>query len=108
MNHGLSKRDLDEITDALRSFSEIEEAILFGSRAGVGAKVVDRLSHDLRDEFPDLNGFSPRNLKYMRKFAEIWPEREIVQEALARITWYHNLALMEKCKNPEDRLWSSG
>lgn len=72
---------------------------------GWGAKIIDRLSHDLRDAFPGLKGFSPRNLKYMRKFAEIWPEREIVQEALAQIPWYHNLALMEKCRTPNDRLW---
>jgi len=60
---------------------------------GWGAKVIDRLSHDLKTAFPDMKGFSPRNLKYMRKFAEAWPEREIVQGSLAQITWYHNLAL---------------
>ena len=63
---------------------------------GWGAKVVDRLSVDLKDAFPDMKGFSSRNLKYMRKFAEHWSDRGIVQEVLAQITWYHNLALMEK------------
>ena len=48
---------------------------------GWGAKVIDRLSHDLKMAFPDMNGFSPRNLKYMRKFAECWPDRSIVQDA---------------------------
>lgn len=37
---------------------------------GWGAKIIDRLSHDLKTAFPDMSGFSPRNLKYMRKFAE--------------------------------------
>ena len=50
---------------------------------GWGAKVTDRLSHDLKKAFPDMNGFSPRNLKYMRKFADCWPDRSIVQEVLA-------------------------
>ena len=50
-------------------------------------------------------GFSPRNLKYMRAFASAWSDREIVQEVLAQITWYHNLALLEKNKEPEVRLW---
>jgi predicted nuclease of restriction endonuclease-like (RecB) superfamily len=67
--------------------------------------VIDRLSHDLKTAFPDMTGLSPRNLKYMRKFAESWPDRKIVQEALAQITWYHNLALLEKCDDPEVRLW---
>jgi predicted nuclease of restriction endonuclease-like (RecB) superfamily len=72
---------------------------------GWGAKVIDRLSHDLKTAFPDMSGFSPRNLKYMRKFAESWPDRSIVQEVLAQVTWYHNLALLEKVSAPETRLW---
>ena len=48
---------------------------------------------------------STGNLKYMRKFAEAWPEREIVQGSLAQITWYHNLALLEKCQSSDVRLW---
>jgi hypothetical protein len=38
-------------------------------------------------------------------FAAAWPDREIVQEPLARITWYHNSALLEKLAAPEDRVW---
>ena len=72
---------------------------------GWGAKVIDRLSDDLKGAFPEMNGFSARNLKYMRKFAETWPDREIVQAALAQISWYHNLALLEKLKDPQQRLW---
>jgi predicted nuclease of restriction endonuclease-like (RecB) superfamily len=74
-------------------------------REGWGAKVIDRLSVDLRDAFPDMQGLSPRNLKYMRAFAEAWPDQAIVQATLAQITWYHNLALLEKLKTPEERLW---
>jgi predicted nuclease of restriction endonuclease-like (RecB) superfamily len=74
-------------------------------REGWGAKVIDRLAADLREAFPDMKGFSPRNLKYMRAFAAAWPERAIVQEALAQIPWYHHIALMEKCRTPEERLW---
>ncbi len=74
-------------------------------QTGWGAKVIDRLAADLREAFPDMKGFSPRNLKYMRAFASAWPERTIVQEVLARITWYHNLALLEKLDDPDARLW---
>lgn len=72
---------------------------------GWGAKVIDRLSIDLKDEFPEMSGFSARNLKYMRKFAETWADRSIVQEVLAQISWYHNLALLEKLKDKKLRLW---
>lgn len=54
-------------------------------RAGWGAKVIDRLSVDLREAFADLKGFSPRNLNYMRAFAAAWPERKIVQQLAAQI-----------------------
>jgi predicted nuclease of restriction endonuclease-like (RecB) superfamily len=74
-------------------------------RVGWGAKVIDRLAGDLRDAFPDMKGFSSRNLKYMRAFSAAWPERAIVQEALARIPWYHHIALLEKLDAPADRLW---
>ncbi|RLB67101.1 MAG: DUF1016 domain-containing protein [Deltaproteobacteria bacterium] len=72
---------------------------------GWGAKVIDRLSHDLKTAFPDMKGFSPRNLKYMRKFAEAWPEREIVQRCVAQIPWRSNLALLDKLEDYQTRLW---
>ena len=72
---------------------------------GWGTKVIDRLARDLALEFPEMKGFSPRNLKYMRAFAEAWPDEQIVQEVLAQITWYHNITLLEKVKDPPERLW---
>lgn len=72
---------------------------------GWGTRIIDRMAYDLKDEFPDMRGFSSRNLKYMRKFAECWPKREIVQESLAQIGWYHNIALLEKLKDDKLRLW---
>lgn len=52
---------------------------------GWGTKVIERLSNDLRNAFPDMKGFSSRNLKYMRKFAKVWKEEQIVQEVLAQL-----------------------
>ncbi len=74
-------------------------------RHGWGAKVIDRLARDLRRAFPDQKGFSPRNLKYMRAFAEAWPDEPFVQEVLAQITWYHNIAILEKVGDQERRVW---
>src|SRR5690554_336246 len=72
---------------------------------GWGAKVIDRLAHDLRTAFPDMKGFSPRNLKYMRAFAEAWPDSEFVQGVLAQLPWYHQLALLDKLPDAESRRW---
>lgn len=72
---------------------------------GWGSRVIDRLAADLRDAFPEMKGFSPRNLKYMRAFAAAWPEREIVQHTVAQLSWRQNLALIEKLANSRDRLW---
>ena len=72
---------------------------------GWGARVIDRLSSDLRAAFPEMQGFSPRNLKYMRAFAATWADEAIVQGLLAQLTWYHNLTLLEKVARVEHRLW---
>lgn len=72
---------------------------------GWGAKVIDRIAHDIRLAFPDMKGFSPRNIKYMRKFAECWPNFEIVQQVVAQIPWRTNLILLEKLTTQEDRIW---
>jgi predicted nuclease of restriction endonuclease-like (RecB) superfamily len=74
-------------------------------KEGWGAKIVDRLAADLNHAFPKMQGLSARNLKYMRAFAEAWTDFAIVQTALAQLTWYHNLALIEKIKSPAERLW---
>jgi len=75
------------------------------AKQGWGAKVIDRLAQDLRASFPEMKGFSPRNLKYMRAFAEAWPDAEFVQGALAQLPWYHQLALLDKLADPESRRW---
>lgn len=67
---------------------------------GWGAKVIDRLSVDLIKEFPDMKGFSPRNLKYMRSFAVAWPDKTIVQRSVAQIPWRSNIVLLDKLEAP--------
>ena len=72
---------------------------------GYGTKVVDQLAKDLKKEFPGLTGFSARNLKYMRAFAEAYPDEAVVQRSVAQLPWRHNIALLEKLKSDEERLW---
>ena len=75
------------------------------AREGWGAKVIDRLSADLREAFPDMSGLSSRNLRYMRDFAAAWPEPEIWQRLLPKLPWGQNLALLDKLHDVDTRLW---
>lgn len=52
---------------------------------GWGTKIVDQLAKDLKREFPDIKGFSSRNLKYMRAFAGAYPDEQFVQQLAAQI-----------------------
>ncbi len=74
-------------------------------RAGWGAKVIEQLSQDLRKEFPDMKGFSPRNLKYMRAFADAYSNLEFVQQTVAQIPWGHNLRILDRLDEAELREW---
>ena len=74
-------------------------------RESWGAKVIDRLAMDLKREFPDMKGFSLRNLKYMRRFAEVWAEDEFVQQVAAQLPWFHNCVLLDKVADREERIW---
>lgn len=75
------------------------------NQAGWGAKVIDRLAVDLKKSFPEMSGFSARNLKDMRKFAECWTDREIVQRTAAQIPWRNNQLLLYKVKESDLRIW---
>ena len=70
-----------------------------------GNKFIDNLSIDLKLSFPEVTGFSVRNLKYMKKFAEEYPDFEFVQQVVAQIPWGHNIILMDKIKNINERKW---
>ena len=71
---------------------------------GWGAKVIERLSQDLRSAFPEMKGFSRANLMYMRAFAAAWPDEQIVQQAVGQLPWGHNLVLLSQLKDPAQRL----
>jgi predicted nuclease of restriction endonuclease-like (RecB) superfamily len=94
-----------------------------------GNKFLENLAADIKTEFPDLTGYSVRNLTYMVKFSRLFPAEPImqrsvaqlesekvqvplaqlecqkVQATLAQITWYHHIALMDKVKDLEEYQW---
>jgi predicted nuclease of restriction endonuclease-like (RecB) superfamily len=72
---------------------------------GWGSKVISRLAGDLRAAFPDMKGFSPRNLTYMRTFASAWPDPAIAQHTAARLPWGHVMILLDSLSDKTLRDW---
>ncbi len=101
------------------------------AQQGWGTKVISQLAKDLKQEFPEMKGFSRTNLLYMRSFAGAYPDElivqqpvaqitdelivqqaagqitgeQVVQEVLSRIPWFHNCVLLDKVKDATERLW---
>lgn len=71
-----------------------------------GTNVLARLANDLREEFPAMKGFSPANLRYMRRFAEAWPDLDSIrQRAVGELPWGHVIELLDKLESQELREW---
>ncbi|MEN8654767.1 PDDEXK nuclease domain-containing protein [Streptomyces sp. 21So2-11] len=85
-------------TEMLQMYWEIGRTILARQRSEKwGSKVIDRISTELRTEFPNQRGFSRSNLKYMQQFARTWAD-PIGQQAVGQLPWGHIVILMSRCK----------
>ncbi len=93
-------------TIAMKVYWDVGNEILQRqSQAKWGDGVIDQISKEITSEFKGARGYSPRNLKYMRRFAQEYPNLLIGQQAVAQIGWGHNIALMQKCPDQEERAW---
>jgi len=72
---------------------------------GWGAKTIEKLAKDLKESFPHAKGYSRTNISYMVQFAKEYPEIEIIQQLVGQIPWGHNLILIQRLNNKEERLW---
>lgn len=72
---------------------------------GWGAKVIDRLARDLKEAFPDMRGFSTRNLKYMAFFAQHCPDGQFGQQPAAQLPWFHIVTLLTQLPTAPERAW---
>ncbi len=70
-----------------------------------GEKLLEQFSHDMRQEFPEMGGFSIANLKRMRLFAITYPELEIGAQLVHQLPWGHIIVLLHRVKNADTRLW---
>ncbi len=109
INNEIQKQRIIVVMNAnssmIRLYWNIGRAILKKQEEeGWGAKVIERMAKDLKETFPEMSGFSPRNIKYMRKFAQCWLDYEIVQQVAAQIPWRTNLKLIDKLQDEESRI----
>jgi predicted nuclease of restriction endonuclease-like (RecB) superfamily len=93
-------------SELIRLYWQIGNDILQRQKsASWGDRVLDRLARDLREAFPEMKGFSSRNLKYMRYFAEHCPGQAFGQQAAAQLPWFHIVTLLTKLPAAEARAW---
>lgn len=122
IQHARQRAVLAVNSELLIAYWEIGNTILIQQKKeGWGTKVISRLIADLKTEFPDMKGLSPRNFKYMRAFAEAYPkfsaiygaklqisERQdfiIVQQLAAQLPWTHHQVLLDKTKTEAERVF---
>ena len=94
-------------TELLRLYQSIGQTLLQRTESEAwGSRIITQLAKDLRAEFPEMKGFSPSNLKYMRLFARAWPDRDAIgQQAAGQLPWGHLMLLLDKLDTPELRDW---
>lgn len=92
--------------EQIQLYHEIGREILDRqNQQGWGAKVIERLSMDLREAFPDMKGLSSTNLKYMRFFAQNCPDLRFGQQSADQLPWFHIVTLLTKVETPELQEW---
>jgi len=70
-----------------------------------GDGIIEKISNDLKKEFPNLKGFSVRNLKYMKQWYLFYEKRQQAVAQIFQIPWEHNIAIITKCKNIDEALF---
>lgn len=91
-------------SELINMYFEIGSSILSRQeKEGWGSYIVDSVASDLKKEFPDMKGFSRRNLQDMRALAREYKNLPNVRQLVAQIPWGHNIAIMQKVKPAEKR-----
>lgn len=79
--------------------------LMLNEKSQYGTAFIDTLAKELKLDNPKLKGFSARNMRYMKKFAKEITDEEFLQTVSAKLTWSHNLVLLDKLKDMDARKW---
>ena len=107
IKNAITKTQLEIMTDANKKLVNLYFNIgkALEENSNWGNKFIDNVAIDLKLSFPNLKGFSIRNLKYMKTFYNEYKDDEEFVQLVAQIPWKHNITLMQKVKNKEIRKW---
>ncbi len=78
-----------------------------------GSGFYESLSRDLKAEFPDMKGFSATNLKYCKRFYELYSQSDTIRQQVADeielpiffVPWGHHIEILGKCKSVDEALF---
>ena len=102
--------DKKRLVEALQANNEV---VLMYYRIGKGLienskygnRFIDTLATDLKLDFPNMQGLSARNLRYMKRFAKEFEYDSILQHNVAKLPWTTITTIMDKIKDNDERIW---
>lgn len=107
IKNAITKTQLEIMTDANKKLVNLYYNIgkVLEENSNWGNKFIDNVAIELKISFPNLKGFSVRNLKYMKSFYNEYKDDEEFVQLVAQLPWKHNITLMQKVKDKEIRKW---
>lgn len=107
IKNAITKTQLEIMTDANKKLVNLYYNIgkTLEENSSWGNKFIDNVAMELKLSFPNLKGFSVRNLKYMKTFYNEYKDDEEFVQLVAQLPWKHNITLMQKVKDKEIRKW---
>jgi conserved hypothetical protein len=110
IKNAITNTQLEIMTDANKKLVNLYFNIgkTLEENSSWGNKFIDNVAMELKMSFPNLKGFSVRNLKYMKSFYNEYKDDEEFVQLVAQLPWKHNITLMQKVKDKEIRKWYMG
>ena len=107
IKNAITKTQLEIMSDANKKLVNLYYDIgkVLEENSIWGNKFIDNIAMELKMSFPNLKGFSVRNLKYMKSFYNEYKNDEEFVQLVAQLPWKHNITLMQKVKDKEIRKW---
>lgn len=107
IKNAITRTQLEIMTDANKKLVNLYYNIgkMLEENSSWGNKFIDNVAMNLKMSFPNLKGFSVRNLKYMKIFYNEYKNDEEFVQLVAQLPWKHNITLMQKVKDKEIRKW---
>ena len=107
IKNAITNTQLEIMTDANKKLVNLYFNIgkILEENSSWGNKFIDNVAMELKMSFPNLKGFSVRNLKYMKSFYNEYKDDGEFVQLVAQLPWKHNITLMQKVKDKEIRKW---